>query len=99
MNERDDHVIPYEEAVRRHRARDEQKRGRMVREVRISDAMSHLLEEQDARDQDGQTPARLRGIVEREFSAEERSGGEPDDGPADDGDGASRALGRRPRED
>ena len=92
MNDRDDHVISYEEAVRRHRARDEQKRMRMVREVRISDAMSHLLEAQDARDQDGQTPARLRSIVEREFSAEERSDGEPDDGPADDGDGASRAL-------
>ena len=26
MNDRDDHVIPYEEAVRRHRARDEEKR-------------------------------------------------------------------------
>jgi hypothetical protein len=84
MNDRDDHVIPYEEAVRRHRARDEEKRRAMIREVRISEAMSHLLEEKDAQDQDGRTPAHLRSIVEREFSAEERSGGEPDDGPGDD---------------
>ena len=56
--------------------------------------MSHLLEEQDAQDQDGRTPAHLRSIVEREFSAEERSGGEPDDGA-----GAARTPDQRPRED
>ena len=42
MNDRDDHVIPYEEAVRRHRAREEQKRKGVIHEVKISDAMSHL---------------------------------------------------------
>lgn len=94
MDERDDHVIPYEEAVRRHRARDEEKRRAMIREVRISDAMSHLLEEQDAQDQDGRAPAHLRSIVEREFSAEKGSGGEPDDGA-----GAARTPDQRPRED
>jgi hypothetical protein len=83
MNEhddRDDHVIPYEEAVRRHRALEEQKRKGVVRELKISEAMSHLLEEQAAPDEEGPTPAHLRTIVEREFSeedSEERSGGEP----------------------
>jgi hypothetical protein len=99
MNDRDHRVIPYEEAVRRHRVIDEQKRMGMNREVKISDAMSHLLEEQDGQDQQGQTPAHLRSIVEREFSAEERSGGRPDDGASDGGGGASRGPDRRPAED
>lgn len=99
MNDRDHRVIPYEEAVRRHRAIDEQKRRGMNREVKISDAMSHLLEEQDAQDQQGQTPAHLRSIVEREFSAEERSGGRPEGSSEDDGDGASRGPDRQSPED
>ena len=75
MNDRDDHVIPYEEAVRRHRALEEQKRKGIIREVKISDAMSHLLEEQEAQpDEHGSTPAHLRSIVEREFSEEEAQG-------------------------
>jgi hypothetical protein len=94
MNEYDDHVIPYEEAVRRHRAREEaRKRTDSIHEVKISDAMSHLLEEEVAESQDdeGATPAHLRHIVEREFADKEgrdlhlvgegRSGREPDERP------------------
>jgi hypothetical protein len=78
MNDRDDHVIPYEEAVRRHRAREQQKRKGIIREVKISDAMSHLLEEQDVKHEEGPTPAHLRSIVEREFSEEEAAGDDGD---------------------
>jgi hypothetical protein len=79
MNDRDDHVIPYEEAVRRHRALEEKKRSGVIREVKISDAMSHLLEEQEAQpDEEGPTPAHLRSIVEREFSEEEPAGDDGD---------------------
>ena len=71
MSDSDDHVIPYEEAVQRHRAREAQKQGSAVREVKISDAMSHLLEEAGAQDDGGRIPAHLRDIVEREFADEE----------------------------
>jgi hypothetical protein len=77
MNDRDDHVIPYEEAVRRHRVLEEEKRKGIIREVKISDAMSHLLEEEAQPAEEGPTPAHLRSIVEREFSEEEPAG---DDG-------------------
>jgi hypothetical protein len=77
MNDRDHHVIPYEEAVRRHRVREEQKRKGAIHEVKISDAMSHLLEEEAQPDEEGPTPAHLRSIVEREFSNDELPG---DDG-------------------
>jgi hypothetical protein len=98
MSHPDDHVIPYEEAVRRHRALEEQKRKGIIHEVKISDAMSHLLEEPAAQDE-GPTPSHLRSIVEREFSEEERSGGEPDESSQGDGDGAFCSLEQRPRED
>lgn len=97
MDHGDDHVIPYEEAVRRHRALEEQKRKAIIREVKISDAMSHLLEEEMVQDEDGPTPAHLRRIVEREFADEgERTGREPDEPSPDggDGDGASCSLER-----
>jgi hypothetical protein len=68
MSEFDDHVIPYEEAVRRHRAREARKQGSAVGELKISDAMSHLLEEATAQDDGGPTPAHLRDIVAREFA-------------------------------
>ena len=78
MNHGDDTVIPYEEAVRRHRALEEQKRKGVIREVKISDAMNHLLEKQAEPEEEGPTPAHLRDIVEREFSEEdERSDVEP----------------------
>lgn len=85
MNDRDDHVIPYEEAVRRHRALEAEKQKAIVREVKISDAMSHLLEEEEAPEDEGPSPAVLRRIVEREFSDEEggRSGREPEEHPHD----------------
>ena len=65
MSELDDHVIPYEEAVRRHRAREAQKQGSAVSGLKISDAMRHLLEEADAQDDGGLSPAHLRDIVAR----------------------------------
>ena len=74
MTDIDDHVIPYEEAVRRHRLIEEQKRKGVIREVKISDAMSHLLEEEASEEDEGPTPAHLRHIVEREFSVKEDSG-------------------------
>ena len=77
MSELDDHVIPYEEAVRRHRAREEQKQGSAVSGLKISDAMRHLLEEADAQDDGGLSPAHLRDIVAREFAGE----AEPPDPP------------------
>jgi hypothetical protein len=95
----DDHVIPYEEAVRRHRALEERKRKGIIHEVKISEAMSHLLEEQVVQDEEGPTPAHLRSIVEREFSEEdERSSGEPDECSQGDGDEVFCTLERRPGE-
>lgn len=79
MNDPDDHVIPYEEAVRRHRALQEQKRKGVIHEVKISDAMSHLLDEREVQPaEEGPTPAHLRSIVEREFSTEEPAGDDAD---------------------
>ena len=84
MSDYDDHVIPYEEAVRRHRAREAERRKSVIHEVKISDAMSHLLEEEAAREDAGPSPAALRQIVENEFSEQEegRSGEQPDERPA-----------------
>ena len=83
MDDFDDHVIPYEEAVRRHRAIEEAQRQKgVIREVKISDALDHLLEEEKAPDEDGLSPAVLRRIVEREFADEGgRSGPEPEERP------------------
>ena len=78
MSDFDDHVIPYEEAVRRHRAREAQKERSAADGLKISDAMSHLLEEAGAQD-GGHIPAHLRDIVEREFADEEE---EPPDRPS-----------------
>jgi hypothetical protein len=85
MSESDDHVIPYEEAVRRHRAREARKHGGVIHELKISDAMSHLLEGEAAHEDAGPSPAVLRRIVEREFSDEEggRSCREPEERPHD----------------
>jgi hypothetical protein len=82
MNEDDDHVIPYEEAVRRHRAvLEAQRRGKgVIHEVKMSDAMSHLLEEEQEPDDEGPSPEQLRRIVEREF-AEEGGRSEPEQRP------------------
>ncbi len=77
MSDFDDHVIPYEEAVRRHRALQEQRRRGVVHEVKISDAMNHLLHDESTEDEEGPKPAQLREIVAREFSDEE-AGGEGD---------------------
>ena len=73
MSDFDDHVIPYEEAVRRHRAREAQKESSAAGELKISDAMSHLLEEAGAQDDGEHIPAHLRDIVEREFADEEEA--------------------------
>jgi hypothetical protein len=83
MNDFDDHVIPYEEAVRRRRALDEAQRQKgVIREIKISDAMSHLLEGEDSPDEEGPSPETLRRIVEREFADEGgRSGPETEERP------------------
>jgi hypothetical protein len=83
MDDFDGHVIPYEEAVRRRRAIERaQRQGGVVREVKISDALDHLLEEEKPPDEDGLSPAALRRIVEREFADEGgRSGMEPEERP------------------
>jgi hypothetical protein len=82
MNNHDDHVIPYEEAVRRHRAIEEaqQKEKGVIREIKMSDAMTHLLEEEEAPDEEGPSPEQLRRIVEREF-ADEGGRSEPEERP------------------
>lgn len=75
MRRPDDHVIPYEEAVRRRRALEEAQRQKgLIREVKISDAMSHLLEGATAVEEEGPTPAQLRRIVERDLLDEGSSG-------------------------
>lgn len=77
MSRSDDHVIPYEEAVRRRKALEEaQRHTGTMREVKISDAMSHLLEEATTPEHEGEaaSPAHLREIVEREFAGEEPDG-------------------------
>lgn len=72
MNDSDDHVIPYEEVVRRRRAVEEAQRrdSGAIHEVKMSDAMSHLLGEDESPDEDGPSPGTLRRIVEREFADE-----------------------------
>ena len=89
MSDYDDHVIPYEEAVRRHRAREAERRRGAIHEVKISDAMSHLLEEEAAQQDAGPSPAVLRQIVEHEFLEQEgsRSGERPDERPAGETEG------------
>jgi hypothetical protein len=80
MSRSDDHVIPYEEAVRRRRALEEAQRQKgVITEVKISDAMSHLLEQATAVDDEGPTPAHLRRIVERDLAEEERAGDAPEE--------------------
>jgi hypothetical protein len=83
MDEFDDHVIPYEEAVRRRRALEEAKRRKgVIREVKISDTLDHLLTEEEAPEEEGPSPETLRHIVEREFAEEGgRSGLAPDERP------------------
>jgi hypothetical protein len=84
MNDFDDHVIPYEEAVRRHRAIEEAQRREkgVIHEVKLSDAMNHLLEEEESPDEEGPSPEILRRIVEREFADEGgRSGPAPEERP------------------
>ena len=78
MSDVNDHLIPYEEAVRRHRAREEQRQRSAAGELKISDAMSRLLEQASAQDDRGHIPSQLRDIVEREFADEE----EPPDPPS-----------------
>jgi hypothetical protein len=80
MSHIDDHVIPYEEAVRRRRAREARKERSAAGELKISDAMSHLLEQADAQDDGGHIPAHLRDIVEREFADGEPPPGRPSAG-------------------
>ena len=100
MNHGDDTVIPYEEAVRRHRALEEQKRKGVIREVKISDAMNHLLEKQAEPEEEGPSPAHLRDIVAREFSEEdERSNDEPEEQSGDGVDAPFCRLDRRPAGD
>jgi hypothetical protein len=93
MNDFDDHVIPYEEAVRRHRALQEQRRKGVIHEVKISDAMSHLLQDENAEDEEGPRPTHLREIVAREFADDES---ESSGDAAGEPDGAFRGLDRRP---
>ena len=83
MNDFDDHVIPYDEAVRRRRAIEEAQREKgVVHEVKMSDAMNHLLEEEESPDEEGPSPETLRRIVEREFAEEGgRSGPRPEERP------------------
>ncbi len=90
MSDHDDHIIPYEEAVRRHRAREAERRKGVIHEVKISDAMSHLLEEEAAQQDAGPSPAVLRRIVEHDFSEQEggRSGEQSEERSA----GAAEAL-------
>ena len=97
MNDFDDHVIPYAEAVRRHRALQEQRSKGVIREVEISDAMNHLLQEADTEDEGGPKPAHLREIVAREFADEKGEGsGAPGGAPGGDPKGAFCSLDRRP---
>ena len=78
MSDFDDHVIPFEEAVRRHRALQEQRSEGASREVKISDAMDHLLHEATTEDEERLKPAHLREIVAREFADDKGDGfGEP----------------------
>jgi hypothetical protein len=80
-DDHDDHIIPYEEVARRRRAREGARRSVDLREVKMSDAMDHLLEE-DASAQDGPSPEALRRIVERDITVGNgRSGPEPDERP------------------
>lgn len=83
MDDFDDRVIPYEEAVRRHRAiKEAQRQKGVIREVKMSDALDHLLEEDKAPDEDGLLPAALRRIVERESAdGGGHSGSEPEEPP------------------
>ena len=64
----DGQIISFEDAVRRHRALQEQRSKGVRREVQISDAMSHLLHDANAEDEEGPKPARLREIVARAFA-------------------------------
>lgn len=72
----DDRIIPYEEAVRRRRAIEEaQRRTGAIHELKVSDALDHLLEGVESPDEEGTSPEALRRIVEREFSDDAPGGG------------------------
>lgn len=98
MSRFEDHVIPYQDAVRRREALEEaQRQTGVIREVEISDAMSHLLEGATAPKDEGPTPAQLRRIVEREFAEGERPGAAPaEDADDEPKDAPSCRLGERP---
>ncbi len=99
MSDRDDHVISYGEAVRRHRLLEEQKRRDVSRDLKMSDAMSHLLEEEAAQEVEGATPAHLRQIVEREFGADGGRAGQAEDQHATGfTDAPASTRDRRPRD-
>jgi hypothetical protein len=68
----DDRVIPIEEALRRRRLREQAQEEAEAHEVRISDAMSHLLEGESG--EEGPSAGDLRRIVEREFADEAEEG-------------------------
>ena len=88
----DGQVISFEEAARRRRALqdDERERGG-VHEVKLSDAMTHLLDDEAAapagdepagRPEEHPTPEDLRRIVERDFTDDAgRFGREPEERP------------------
>jgi hypothetical protein len=93
MDDNDGQVISFEEAARRHRALEEaqQKKG-TIHEVKLSEPISHLLEEdapsgEERAESRGAhekhpSPEELRRIVEREFADDGgRSGPEPEERP------------------
>jgi len=89
----DGQVISFEEATRRRRALEEERREReATHEVKLSDAMTHLLADEEAAPAEGAsadrsreehpTPEDLRRIVERDFAdVGGRSGREPEERP------------------
>jgi hypothetical protein len=90
MDDNGGQIISFEEAARRRRAAGEAQKG-AIHEVHLSDAMSHLLEEEGSAEaegtavqtrKEGPSPEELRQIVEREFADERgRSGPEPEERP------------------
>jgi hypothetical protein len=96
MDENDNRVVSFEEAARRRRAAEEaQGKKGVIREVKLSDAMNHLLDDRGPESDDpagaapagpgageeGTTPEELRRIVEREFADEGGRGAEPEKRP------------------
>ena len=98
----DDHVIPYEEAVRRHRALEAEKQKGVIHEVKISDAMVHLLEG-EAVQQDEATDSGAPAAASSSASSpeeDERSGREPEERSDEVGpeDAPSCSLSDRPEQ-